>query len=46
MNDFEKKVIYALEQWDNGDPIKDFLDDDEIMIALQDLKWYIENYYD
>ena len=31
MND---KIKYALEQVENGDPLKDFLDDDEILDAL------------
>lgn len=44
MTKFEKKVIYAMEQYDNGDPLKDFLDDDEIAQALDLLVEYIEAY--
>jgi len=44
--ELEEKVIYAMEQAANGDPLKDFLDDYEIIDALELLVEYIEAYYD
>ena len=41
----EEKVIDAMEQVENGDPLKDFLDDDEIIDALILLIDYIDAYY-
>ena len=38
------KVIYAMEQVENGDPLKDFLDDYEIIDALMLLVWYINEF--
>ncbi len=41
----EEKVIEAMEQVENGDPLKDFLDDSEIIDALDLLIEYINAYY-
>jgi hypothetical protein len=40
----EQRVKYAMKQVDNGDPLKDFLDDDEIIEALESLVWYVDKF--
>jgi hypothetical protein len=39
-----ERVQYAMEQVENGDPLKDFLDDDEIIEALELLVWYVDKF--
>lgn len=43
--ELEEKVIDAMEQVENGDPLKDFLDDYEIIDALELLIEYINAHY-
>jgi len=40
----EQRVIYAMEQAEDGHPLKDFLDDDEIIEALESLVWYVNKF--
>lgn len=41
-----KTVRKAVKGIDNGDPMKDFIDDYEIMEALEWLVWYMDEYGD
>lgn len=39
-----QRILGALFQVENGDPLKDWLDDDDILEGLELLKWYIEKF--
>jgi hypothetical protein len=45
MTELEKKVLKACEYMENGDPLKDVLDDYEVMEAIELLGEYIKDYY-
>lgn len=45
MTELEEKVLEACEYIENGDPLKDVLDDSEIVDAIILLSEYISAYY-
>jgi len=44
LTQFEKKVIKALKMMENGVPMKDVLDHEDIIHIIEDFVWYSENY--